>query len=147
MILTDRIAHAVAAGDVTVTYRRWKHPRVHAGSTSRTVAGIVRIDAIEPSLLDRLDARTPWARMTLARICAEPGLTAAVLTSTLPFDTGTLKNRIRTLKEHGLIRSLPVDDELSAHGCTYLSTPSQMRCPCPNESQSQRPSLPGASTK
>ncbi|MFI6575036.1 winged helix-turn-helix domain-containing protein [Nocardiopsis sp. NPDC050513] len=57
MILTDRIAHGVAAGEVTTAYRRWRHPRVRPGSTFLTVAGIVRVDAIEPAAgPDQIDA-------------------------------------------------------------------------------------------
>lgn len=55
MILTNRIAHSVASGEVTVAYRRWTHPRVTSGTTFRTVAGIMRVDAVErtdPALLD-----------------------------------------------------------------------------------------------
>lgn len=192
MILPDRIAHAVAAGEVTVAYRRWRQPRVRRGSTFRTVAGIVRIDAIEcidperlgeteaqaagydslaglkdtfrgddtdplfrlalsrngadprdaladdadlarddiagiDALLDRLDAHTPWARDTLARICAEPGISAAALSADLPLGKETLKRRIRTLKEHGLTRSLPVGYELSPRGHAYLSATGRSR--------------------
>lgn len=149
MILTNRIAHDVAAGEVTVAYRRWTRPRVTPGATFGTVAGIVRIEAIDradseqldaiaaqdagyatldellatfrgddsiplwrialawvgsdprevlaenavlsPSdiadidaLLDRLDARTPWARTTLSRIAEHPGITAVQLVDELP---------------------------------------------------------------
>ncbi|OLT38786.1 hypothetical protein BJF85_08740 [Saccharomonospora sp. CUA-673] len=60
MILPDRIAHGVAAGDVRCAYRRWQKPRVTAGSTLLTVAGIVRIDAVstvESSTVTDDDAR------------------------------------------------------------------------------------------
>lgn len=186
MILTNRIAHDVAAGKVTLAYRRWKYPRVKPGSRFRTVAGIVRVEAIDeadpeqidataaqdagyatpdellatlredpvgplwcitlawagpdprearaenaalsPSditdidvLLDRIDARTPWARTTLDRIAAHPGITAAQLADGLPLGKDALKRRIRTLKEHGLTRSMRVGYELSARGRAYLS--------------------------
>lgn len=65
MILTDRIAHGVADGDVTEAYRRWKHPRVSPGSAFRTVAGIVRIDAIvraDPEQLDEAAAHKDRVR-------------------------------------------------------------------------------------
>lgn len=186
MILTDRIAHGVASGDITVAFRRWKHPRVTPGSTFHTVAGIVRIEGIEQTdleqldaiaaqtagyttrdeliatfhghdtdplwrvtlswagpdprdtlagnsklstsdiaditaLLDRLDTRTPWARATLDRLAQEPGITAAQLAAELPMDKDSLKRRIRSLKEHGLTRSLPSGYELSARGHAFLS--------------------------
>lgn len=187
MILTARIAHAVAAGEVTVAYRRWKQPRVKQGTTFRTVAGVVRVERIEPTsvsrltdadaqraghpsldalkstfrgadrdplfridlswvapdardvlaadanltpediasidaLLDELDARTPWARTTLARIAQQPGITASSLTADIPVGKESLKRRIRTLKEHGLTRSLRVGYELSERGHAYLGS-------------------------
>ena len=192
MILTNRIAHDVATGKVAIAYRRWTTPRVTPGSTFRTVAGIVRIEAIDradpeqldataardagyatleellttfrgddsiplwriavawvgsdarealaenavrsPSdiadidaLLDRLDARTPWARTTLNRIAGQPGITAGQLVDGLPLGKDSLKRRIRTLKEHGLTRSLPTGYELSARGRAYLSATSPER--------------------
>lgn len=186
MILANRIAHAVAAGRVTTAYRRWQNPGVKPGSTFRTVAGIVRIEAIDrvhpeqldanaaqdagyatpeallatlrgndatplwqitlawagpdprealaantelsPSdiadidaLLDQLDARTSWARTTLNRIAAHPGITATLLAVGLPLSKESLKRRIRTLKEHGLTRSLRVGYEVSERGRAYLA--------------------------
>ncbi|GAA1562202.1 ASCH domain-containing protein [Brevibacterium picturae] len=58
MILTNRIAHDVATGKVTIAYRRWTRPRVTPGSTFRTVAGIVRIEAIDRTDPEQLDATT-----------------------------------------------------------------------------------------
>lgn len=52
MILTNRIAHGVRAGEVTVAYRRWKRPRVKPGSTFRTGAGVggeAYLSAVEPN--------------------------------------------------------------------------------------------------
>ncbi|MFI7080754.1 hypothetical protein ACIBO1_25955 [Micromonospora sp. NPDC049903] len=186
MILTHEIAHGVAAGQVTVAYRRWIRPRVRPGSTFHTVAGIVRVEAVDrveaeqldttaardagyatrdallstlrggeadslwritlswagpdprtalaenpvlsPSdiadldaVLDRLDARTPWARAALDRIGRHPGITAARLADELSIDKDSLKRRLRTLKAHALTRSLPSGYELSARGHAYLS--------------------------
>ncbi|WP_150463281.1 ASCH domain-containing protein [Nesterenkonia ebinurensis] len=192
MILTERTAHAVAAGEVTVAYRRWKQPRVKPGTTFGTIAGVVRVERIEltpasgltdadarragyPSLdalvatfrgdrddplfridlswvapdarttlandanltpediadidalLERLDARTPWARTTLARIGQQSGITASSLTAGLPVGKESLKRRIRTLKEHGLTRSLRVGYELSERGHAYLGATDQQQ--------------------
>lgn len=185
MILTERIARGVAAGSVTVAFRRWKTPRVEAGSTFRTVGGTVRVDAVDTvdatnltdadarasghdsvgelaatfrgagadpvfrialswvggdprealaedadlsaadlaaidALLDRLDARIRWARPTLRRLADEPATTAATLVEGLDMPKDALKRRIRTLKEHGLTRSLRVGYELSPRGHAYL---------------------------
>ncbi|WP_206509766.1 hypothetical protein [Rhodococcus sp. KRD197] len=184
MILTDRIAHGVAAGDVTVAYRRWTDTRgIKAGSTLRTVAGIVRIDRVDradlehldvsaagygsrdelvstlrgdeavplwqitlrwigpdprealaantlltsadideiSTVLNKLDARVCWAEPTLYRLAEQPGMTAAQLAEELPIDKDALKRRIRTLKEHGITRSLPSGYQLSPRGHAYLA--------------------------
>lgn len=185
MLLTDRIARAVADGEVRSAYRRWKRPRVQAGETFRTVAGVVRVDRIETvlpeslnendareagyaslpeltatfrgsdedpvfriglswaeadpreslarnaeldaediaeieALLEQLDARTPWARAALSLIDESPGITAAALADAVRLEKESLKRRIRTLKEHGLTRSLRVGYELSERGRAYL---------------------------
>ena len=62
------------------------------------------------------------ARTTLGRLGQQPGITTAGLAAGPPLDKDSLKRRIRTLKEHGLSRSLPTGYELSARGQTYLST-------------------------
>ncbi|GGM73585.1 hypothetical protein GCM10011609_06730 [Lentzea pudingi] len=46
MIVTHRIAHAIADGEVTVAYRRWRRPAVKEGQEFHTVAGVVRIDTV-----------------------------------------------------------------------------------------------------
>lgn len=43
MILTDRVAAGVAAGSITLAFRRWKKPRVQPGATFRSTAGVVTI--------------------------------------------------------------------------------------------------------
>ncbi|APE35059.1 hypothetical protein BOX37_15120 [Nocardia mangyaensis] len=48
MILTDRIARAVAAGVVIQVFRRWAKPRVRAGTRLHTSAGVVEIVGIDP---------------------------------------------------------------------------------------------------
>jgi hypothetical protein len=45
---------AIAAGEVTVAFRRWKRPMVKAGGSQRTAAGVIAFDAVE-----RVDAITP----------------------------------------------------------------------------------------
>ncbi|MFF2083045.1 hypothetical protein ACFVVM_04685 [Nocardia sp. NPDC058176] len=48
MILTDRIARGVAAGDVVHVFRRWARPGVRAGTRLHTSAGVVEIVAVDP---------------------------------------------------------------------------------------------------
>jgi len=38
----------IAAGEITVAFRRWKRPTVRAGGTLNTRAGVLAIDAVEP---------------------------------------------------------------------------------------------------
>ena len=47
MLLPVRIAQGVREGSIRLAYRRWEEPRVRAGGTQLTSAGIVRFDAIE----------------------------------------------------------------------------------------------------
>lgn len=56
MLLPQRIAHGVRDGTITVAFRRWEQPRVRAGGTQLTAAGIVRFDAIDE--VPGLDALT-----------------------------------------------------------------------------------------
>ena len=37
----------IARGEVTLAFRRWRRPTVKAGGTLRTVAGMLRIDAVD----------------------------------------------------------------------------------------------------
>ena len=47
MLLPPKVAHGVADGTVTLAFRRWRRPDVRPGSQFRTVAGVVRVDAVE----------------------------------------------------------------------------------------------------
>ncbi|HSK34542.1 MAG TPA: hypothetical protein VK903_13765 [Propionicimonas sp.] len=47
MLLPARIAQGVRQGSITLAYRRWEQPRVRAGGTQLTSAGIVRFDEVE----------------------------------------------------------------------------------------------------
>lgn len=51
---------AIAAGEVTLAFRRWKRPTVKAGGTLHTRVGLLAIDAVEPidpDAITRADAR------------------------------------------------------------------------------------------
>jgi len=48
MLLPAPIALGIADGSVTLAFRRWAVPRVKVGSTFRTAAGVVRVDAVAP---------------------------------------------------------------------------------------------------
>jgi len=38
---------AIAAGEITVAFRRWKRPMARAGGTQQTPAGVLAFDAVE----------------------------------------------------------------------------------------------------
>jgi len=47
VLLSKRFRDGIVAGDVSLAFRRWKRPRVKAGTRMRTPSGIVEIDAVE----------------------------------------------------------------------------------------------------
>ncbi|GAA4377177.1 hypothetical protein [Nocardioides caricicola] len=47
MLLPPQVAQGVADGSVTLAFRRWRKPDVRPGAEFRTVAGVVRVDAVE----------------------------------------------------------------------------------------------------
>ncbi|MDN5858945.1 MAG: hypothetical protein L0H84_10005 [Pseudonocardia sp.] len=63
---------AIAAGTVTLLFRRWAQPRVKAGGTQRTPVGVLEFTAVEPVALSRLTAADARAAgfPTLARLRA-----------------------------------------------------------------------------
>ena len=51
---------AIAAGEITLAFRRWRRPTVKAGGTLRTPAGLLAIDAVDvvaPDAITRREAR------------------------------------------------------------------------------------------
>jgi hypothetical protein len=48
MLFPKRFWAGIADGSTTLTFRRWKSPRVVAGRPYRTPAGRIRVDSIEP---------------------------------------------------------------------------------------------------
>jgi hypothetical protein len=51
VLFRREIIDGIAAGTVTVTYRRWTKPAVRPGATVRTIAGILGIDKVERTSL------------------------------------------------------------------------------------------------
>jgi hypothetical protein len=47
MLFRRPVLDAIAAGSVTVAYRRWKQPRVKQGSRLRTLVGVLEIEAVD----------------------------------------------------------------------------------------------------
>jgi hypothetical protein len=50
------ILDAIAAGTVTLLFRRWEQPRVRPGGTQRTPVGVLEFTAVEPVAVSRLTA-------------------------------------------------------------------------------------------
>ena len=51
---------AIAAGEITLAFRRWRRPTVKAGGTLHTAVGLLAIEsvkAIDPARISRADAR------------------------------------------------------------------------------------------
>lgn len=46
MILSSEVARGIADGSISLVFRRWRRPDVTAGSTLRTVAGVVAVDSV-----------------------------------------------------------------------------------------------------
>jgi hypothetical protein len=60
VLLKQATLDGIAAGTITVVYRRWPRPRVRTGSTLRTAIGVVAVDAIArttPRAVTERDAR------------------------------------------------------------------------------------------
>ncbi len=59
VLIPPATARGIADGTVTLAFRRWDRPRMRPGSTQRTGAGVIRIDAVDevdPAALTEDDA-------------------------------------------------------------------------------------------
>lgn len=69
MLFPRAVLDRIAAGDITVAYRRWKRPTVKAGGRLRTAAGELAIDevaVVAPSSVTDRDARRAGAATVAA---------------------------------------------------------------------------------
>jgi hypothetical protein len=78
MLFDQETLGRIAAGEVTLAFRRWHRPTVKAGGTLRTRVGVLSIDSVDEVPLERVtddDAR--WAghpdRASLLARLGEPG--------------------------------------------------------------------------
>jgi hypothetical protein len=65
VLISRATAEGIAAGTVTLAFRRWDRPRMRPGSTQRTVAGVVRfdrVDEVDPGTLTEADAARAGVR-------------------------------------------------------------------------------------
>jgi hypothetical protein len=56
MLFNRRALDGIAAGEIDLAFRRWKRPTVKAGGTLRTRAGVLAIEAVEPTSERRISA-------------------------------------------------------------------------------------------
>src|SRR5215208_4964746 len=64
MLFRQDVLRRIAEGEVTLAFRRWRHPTVKAGGTLRTRVGVLAIDSVEPVDEERVtdaDARRAGA--------------------------------------------------------------------------------------
>jgi hypothetical protein len=47
MLFPRPVLDRIAAGEVTVAFRRWKRPRVRAGTRLRTAVGVLQVEAVD----------------------------------------------------------------------------------------------------
>jgi hypothetical protein len=65
VLISPATAAGVADGSVTLAFRRWDRPRMRPGSTQRTTAGVIRVDAVDevdPATLTEDDAARAGVR-------------------------------------------------------------------------------------
>jgi hypothetical protein len=56
LLFNRRALDGIAAGEIDLAFRRWKKPTVKAGGTLRSRAGVLAIDAVEPTSRRRISA-------------------------------------------------------------------------------------------
>lgn len=54
MLIPVATLERIAAGEVTLAFRRWRKPTVKAGGTLRTAVGVLSIDAVDPCPVDKI---------------------------------------------------------------------------------------------
>ena len=72
--------------------------------------------------LERMDAKEPWTKKTLALIQKNPRIAASKLAAKLGRETLPFKADVRRLKKLGLTQSFEVGYEISPRGRAYLET-------------------------
>lgn len=131
VLLPPKVAHGVADGTVTLAFRRWRRPDVKPGSEFRTVAGVVRVDAVEvvedvtdeearqagwPDAarlrrqLDKVDGDLPTYRVTLSWAGPDPRVALRESADLTDEDVAALDARLERL------------DRASSHGPWTMAT-------------------------
>jgi hypothetical protein len=74
MLFKRPVLDRIAAGDVTLAFRRWRRPTVRAGGTLTTPAGVLAIESVETVAADRITA----AEARQAGFCSRDDLLAGL---------------------------------------------------------------------
>jgi hypothetical protein len=80
MLFDQEQAEAIAAGRVTIVFRRWRRPQATAGHRYRTGLGLIYVDdvsSVAPTAIDEADARRagyPSAAALLGDLRGDPDL-------------------------------------------------------------------------
>ncbi|WP_395695982.1 hypothetical protein [Nocardioides sp.] len=133
MLLPPKVAHGVAAGSVTLAFRRWRTPDVRPGSTFTTAAGVVRVEevaVVDPGSigdeearaagwpdagrllrqLDKVDASLPTYRVVLAWAGPDPRVALREQADLSDADVAAIDARLDRL------------DRASSHGPWTMAT-------------------------
>lgn len=131
VILPPKVAHGVADGSVTLAFRRWRKQDVRPGSQFRTVAGVVRVEAVEVveeisdedaqragwpdaarlrKQLDKVEGDQPTYRVTLSWAGPDPRVALRESTDLSDADVAALDAKLERL------------DRLSRHGPWTMAT-------------------------
>ncbi len=77
--------------------------------------------------LERMDAKAPWTKKTLALIGRHPRIAASKLAARVGRETLSFKVDVRKLKKLGLTQSFEVGYEISPRGRAYLAVAKKRR--------------------
>lgn len=131
VLLPPKVAHGVADGSVTLAFRRWRRQDVTVGSEFRTVAGVVRVEAVEVveeitdedarragwpdaarlrKQLDKVDEGLPTYRVTLSWAGPDPRVALRESADLSDEDVAAIDARLERL------------DRASSHGPWTIAT-------------------------
>jgi hypothetical protein len=118
------VLEAIAAGSVTLAFRRWDRPRVRPGGTQRTPVGVLEFTAVDPvdeADLTADDARAAGFADLAALRAAQPGegqlyRVAVRLAGPDPRVALRAKRRLSQAERTELVTRLERLDRASAHG-------------------------------
>jgi hypothetical protein len=124
VLFSADILERIAAGDVTLAFRRWRRPTVRAGGTLVTPAGVLGIDALEVVPEDAVTdgdavrAGHPDRASVLAALAPEGRLYRITFHRTGPDPRVALRetDRLAGYEVAGVLRRLARLDAASTHG-------------------------------